>query len=293
MELFKRVLNTVLRTLYTLPHNREIQDKIVFYLHRMIELLDANSINQIFPQIISQLFQSATEHQQIRNVLMLLNQLVARIKGNAINIVSEMFMPITSKVIQLLDNGNYDQNVSMSEESRLRVELHKHFFILLQTITTKDCISALTSPKNLPHLNAVLDVIIKSCSHQSVHLIKSCVVILQSLIQHWAGPNGLPNFNKYVYERIIPTCFSVPMLQQFDLEEATCNAVLVDIVLVLKTALIKCGAEFAAFMVTQFLPNYAKLAPEQAQAFMQQLQSANEREFKKVFKELIKARKPQ
>lgn len=133
MDIFKTVLNTVLKPFYALPQNREIQDKVVFYLHRMIELLDIDSVMHIFPPLLNQLFAATNDQTGVRTVVGLLNNLVCKAKSKSLPLVAEMFAPLTSKVLSLIDNGKYDQNTAISEENRMKSELHKQFIVLLQS----------------------------------------------------------------------------------------------------------------------------------------------------------------
>ena len=128
------------------------------------------------------------------------------------------------------------------------------------------------------------------------------VQILTSFVSQWATVAG---FNTFIYEKIIPTCFAIPLSNHFDFDDAVCNSVcctaclcfffnilqiLIEIITLMKHALNKLNGEFAQYMKQKPLPLLG-LSEEQGQIFLVQLQNASEREFKKLFVELFKSRK--
>jgi len=144
-EIFKRIMQSVVGVMYALNGFRDIQERVTTYLHRMIDLLDEQSISQIFPPIISQLFSQANEIPQVRELVSLLNQLVQRQKTNSFNIANELFMPILMRAFTLIDKGEYTIKDTRSEDYRLKAELHKNSLILVMAIAT-DCVSVFSSP---------------------------------------------------------------------------------------------------------------------------------------------------
>jgi len=126
----------------------------------------------------------------------------------------------------------------------------------------------------------------------SLQHIRFAVQTLICFVKAWAGT--VAGFNNFVYEKIIPTCFAIPTLSQFDIEDYTCGTVILcDIVTLMKTALDKLKGEFAAYMIGTRLPQLG-LNQEQSQVFIVQLQNAAEKDFNKnMFRELFNKKKSQ
>jgi len=134
VDFFKHFLVYVTRVHSEMPMNKSIQTIVIFYYHRMIELMN-EEVLEIIPETLSHLYQTCHEIYQLKDILILLGQLMQKFKEKVFNIVNEMFGPIINKLFPMIKNGNYDFSlIGSSEEMREIADLHKAYFTFIQTI---------------------------------------------------------------------------------------------------------------------------------------------------------------
>ncbi len=295
-EIFKRVLLIVLNATKTMPDNPIVSKKIIFYLHIMIGALGDDAI-EVFPSILSQLFAAATDVASMKDILVLFNQLVTKKQAAVFNMANEMFLPIIGKIFAMIDNGLYDQN-SVSEEVRLKIDLHKMYFTTIYTLLINNLGNVLTSPQNNAQFQQVLETLVKGCEHNNPHVIRICFNSLQQVIKIWGGK--LPGFEQFVFNRITPVCFSVPLSQGFELADGNYYNLLGEIIAVLRIALSTYSVEYAAYLVTRFLPSAFNMSADEGQQMINHLKSGNiaahvnssdNKEMKKYFRLFFAAKK--
>jgi exportin-T len=295
--MFKRVLvQNIVAVINALPNNSIVADKVIMYLHRMIALLGDADVLELFPVIVSQLFNAVqpNEQAQFRDIIILINQLITKYGQRSAPLMNELLMPLVGKLFQMIDQGNYEQQLQV-EEVRQKVELHKTYFMLLNTILTFDVGNILTTPNNVKSLDQILETIIQGCTHRSPHVIRLCFSTLHAIVKRYTSTqptefNQLPNFSKYVHERIVGTCFSVPLRADFDLSDGINNQTLMEIVQILNALATKGPrtAEFLQFLTTSILPQL-KLTQQDIQVFVTQLTTQNEKNMKQTLKQLFKS----
>lgn len=270
-DIFKRVLIIVLNASKSMPDNPIVSKKIIFYLHVMIGVL-GDDVNEVFPAILSHLFSAAHDISGMKDILVLFNQLVTKKQGAVFNLANEMFLPIIGKIFSMIDNATYDQ-ASVSEDVRLKIDLHKMYFTTIYTLLTNNLGNVLTSPQNNSQFEQVLETIVKGCEHTNPHIIRVCFNSLQQAIKIWGG--NLHGFENFVFNRITPVCFSVPLAQHFELSDGNFSNLLGEVISVLRLAMIAYKAEYAAYLVTRFLPGAFNISPQEANEIVTQLQSGN------------------
>jgi exportin-T len=107
------------------------------------------------------------------------------------------------------------------------------------------------------------------------------------MVQQWCGvsQDNLKGFDKFVYERIIPVIFSIPMLDQIDLEDATTVLLIKELSKLLRLIYLQIGGDVLIFLRNQIL---SKLNDQEIQNFLMLLQSDNSKGFDTCFLNLMK-----
>jgi exportin-T len=300
-DIFKHVLlNFIVNILKAIPDNRIVTEKIIFYLHIMVNVLGDDAV-EVFPAILSQLYSVANEIHQMKEIIILLNQLMTKKQAAVFNIANEMFMPIVTKVFTMIDNGKYDQqSITVSEETRQKSELHKLYFVLIDSILQYNLANVLTSPKNISSMDLVLDTIIHGCNHLNPHIIRVSFNTLQHAIAAYGGNNNNNNNNnaqlqqhhhQFVFTKAIQICFSVPLKSGFELQDGTYNGLLGEIIQTLRVIQGKYHSDFDSFMINQFLPQAMQMNSQESNALVTSLQSKNDKEVRREFRNLFMSRK--
>ncbi|KAL9646930.1 hypothetical protein ABK040_013789 [Willaertia magna] len=296
LEFFKFFLNYVMKIHSVLPSNRDIQVKVVFYYHRMIALLN-EEVLEIIPNTLAQLFQVANSIYQIRDIVQLLNQLIQKFKEKTFNIVNEMFGPVLQKLFQLINNGNYDQTqINASEETREMADLHKMFFLFIQTVVSNGAKQVLVSDKNQFMFNSVTDALIKGCKHKSVHHVNLALSCLIHYVTAFSGQYG-EQLDQYLCSNIMTEVFSIILSNEFDITEGSSYNIIKDVITLQSTFVAKCGNYFLNYMANQFLPNVIHLNNQEIQLYCSALQQINDKQknglegFKQMFNQFLLTKK--
>jgi exportin-T len=295
-DIFKRVLAVVLNILKAVQNDELIFRKIIFYFHIMIKIL-GNDVTEVFPSVISNLFEIANDIPSIKEVLVLFNQLISTKQEAVFNLANAVFLPMVSKIFTMIDNGMYDQE-SISEDSRMKVDLHKMYFTTLYTLLVNKLGNVLTSPKNISQFDKILETVIQGCNHKDVHIVRISFICLEKIVRIWGGE--LQGFENFVFTKIVPICFSVPLKPEFVLSEGAYNALVGEILMTQRAILIKYQADFINYLTTRFLPQAFGMNTQDAAILASQLQSGNlnahvntsdNKEMKKFFVNFFMSRK--
>lgn len=103
-----------------------------------------------------------------------------------------------------------------------------------------------------------------------------------------AESTGLPGFDRFIYERIVPTAFAVPSLPNFKVNDGQNIVVLGEVASLLQTVVKVRGHEAQTYFATAFLPS--KGWPSDAAIdFSTKLQELDAKGFRRYFTDLIRA----
>jgi len=101
---------------------------------------------------------------------------------------------------------------------------------------------------------------------------------------------GLPGFGQFVYERIIPLCFSIPFSPSFNLQDAQTLIVLGEISAIKKVAYQRLGNELIEYLQKAYLPSIGFPA-ELIRNYIQALETMDIKAFSKYFKSLVQSKR--
>jgi len=104
---------------------------------------------------------------------------------------------------------------------------------------------------------------------------------------HVGDQNGLPGFERYIYERIVTSVFSVPSLPEFNLKDPGLTPVLHEIANLLQAVFKTRGTEAYVYFLGVFLPSQGWPA-ETALDFTGKLRDLEAKAFRKYFTEFVR-----
>lgn len=97
---------------------------------------------------------------------------------------------------------------------------------------------------------------------------------------------ALPGYESFIYQRLIPTCFSVPADSKFNVKTGT--PVLYEIAVVLRNMVQARGQEGIEYLLQDMLPKLG-CPPDMAQQLVERLRTQTSKDFRKTFADFIKA----
>lgn len=218
---FLTALDYVLRIPTALPTHDELREKVFFFMHRMVDVLGHN-IFPVLPTAFALLLANTPRIKDAIEYITLANQLISRFKENIQNLINDVLMPTITRIFEMLNPPVAP--TPNSEEQREILELQKHYYLLLQNICANNIVGVFLSPTNGAKVQQILDTVLQGCmpTTTDVGVPKICISVLRRMVEEWSGIN---DFQKLLYDRIVPRLFEVPLSPSFDLNDASSNAV--------------------------------------------------------------------
>jgi exportin-T len=283
---FLKALDSVLRIPAALPAHYELREKVFFFMHRMVDILGPN----IFPVLPTSLALLLANTHRIKDgieYVTLANQLISRFKEALLNLINDMLMPSINRIFEMLNP--LQTSSPNSEEQREMMELQKHYYLFLQSIFNNNIAGVFTSPNNVANLQQILETVVQGCVPTStdVGIPKVCIAILRRMIEEWGS---IATFNTFLYERIVPRLFELVLSPSFDLNDASSNALVIEVVKLQKIIAAKRGVEFQNFLLQVLLPNLG-CPPEVIQQYVHHLDKSPVKQFQDFFKNFIRAKR--
>jgi len=167
------------------------------------------------------------------------------------------------------------------------MELQKHYYLFLQTILVNGVGSVYTNPLNATRLPQILETVVQGCKSADVTVQKICVSILKRMVEEWGG---IETFNSFLFERVVPRLFETPLNPSFDLNDASSNALVLEIAKLLKLITGKTGAAFVTFLGNVYLPSL-QCPPEFIQQFVLHLDKSPIKQFHEFFKGFVRMKR--
>eukprot|EP00741_Cyanophora_paradoxa_P006603 tig00001027_g6388.t1 len=279
--LFTRFLEAVLRVSVALRANEAIHQKVIFLLHRMVDVLGPDVVAYL-PGCVSHLLSNCSV-KDLLAFLALYNQLVIKFKAALFPVVNESILVLVRRVVQATQGTPAAGAAAAtaagapSEEERERAELQRAYFTLLCMLVQNGLDTVLTSPGNVKSLNDVLGTLVAGCSHPDPAANRQCLLAMLKLIELWGGPNEAsrcPGFNQFVVEQMAPAALRCPMRPAFNLADAVANQVVGDALNVLKAAWVRIGQPIAQHFAERVLPGLPRCDAAAAAEFLAAIQAA-------------------
>eukprot|EP00698_Gefionella_okellyi_P024745 TRINITY_DN8816_c0_g1_i2.p1 TRINITY_DN8816_c0_g1~~TRINITY_DN8816_c0_g1_i2.p1 ORF type:complete len:947 (+),score=174.00 TRINITY_DN8816_c0_g1_i2:35-2842(+) len=201
VALFQQGFERVVKVFNELSNSREIRTKVVFYLHRMVEVLKREVIPYL-PRVITPLLQFSQE-ADLTDLSRLGVQIMSKFKSELGGFISSLLLPLSSRVSELLATSYVQQGF---DTTRQRQDLFKAYLLFIQHIVTDDLMGVLVDSVNGPHLSTILSHLINGCIDSTDHATgKLCVYTFNTLTETWG--NG--EFGAYICQQVLPVLFGV------------------------------------------------------------------------------------
>eukprot|EP01112_Ceratiomyxa_fruticulosa_P004613 TRINITY_DN15148_c0_g1_i1.p1 TRINITY_DN15148_c0_g1~~TRINITY_DN15148_c0_g1_i1.p1 ORF type:complete len:397 (-),score=79.09 TRINITY_DN15148_c0_g1_i1:63-1121(-) len=309
---FLKALESILRIPAVIPQSNELREKVLFYMHRMVECVGSGLLPYLHTALSILLPTTLTLRiKDIQDYITLINQLMMRYKDAMFAIVNDLFLGLIERIFKVLNTTS--TLTPNSEEQREMVELQKHYYLFLQAMLTNSLSHVLTSSTNITTLERVLSTVLQGCNSDDQNLQKVCFVVLRRMVEEWCiptnnGSNGTPaqnnmsngnnhvenrgleGFNKVIYQQIIPLTFSVPLKPNFDFNDSINNTILGEITKIHKSTVTKCGSDFLVFLNQQFFPTLL-IPPTIAEQFLAQIEKSPLKQYHDYFKTFKRLKK--
>lgn len=272
---FKEALNIFLHSLTIPIHRNIIHTGVRQYLHRMIICL-GEDVLPFVPVAVTHLLKDC-EMRDIQEFIPLINQLITRFKGGIAPFLSEILMPLVTKIFVFIQAPTEENDLQAMKEKQL---LQRSYFLFIATIANTNILEVISNQVSNNVQEILLSIVSGAVEIPDPQGQRTCFLIFNKLVEVWGVDDS---FKTFIYDSILPSCFLAPLKTTFDLNDAQTVLVLHEIANTLKMALQKRGLEVIQWLVESYLPQN-NCPPEIIQQYAQALQGMNIKDFKKYLK---------
>lgn len=293
--MFKQTLDVLLRILVAFPKVEPLRNKVISFLHRMVDILGVHVIPYL-PKALEQLL-AESEPKEMVDFLLLINQLISKFGTSVGDILEEIFPTIARRALNMLPTDAFPSGPgSNTEEIRELQELQRLLCTFLHAMTTHNLSYVFLAPKCSGYLNYIMQFILHiSCKHKDILVRKACVQIFVRLIKDWCmktnsnGEEMVPGFQSFIIENFATNCCFYSVLDKsFEFRDANSLILFGEIVMAQKLMYQKFGNASLIHFTSKDFPA-AHLPQNIAEQFCQKLQGSDFMSLKSFYQSLIES----
>ncbi|KAI8097196.1 armadillo-type protein [Halteromyces radiatus] len=281
---FVQATEIILNVLQTYNQVELIRDAARFSFARFITCLGS----EILPYLPSLINGLLTECQitELVDFLPFIGLIAHKYKPMIRNVMDELLLPLVKRVFDFLNT-----TPSGTDEAILLLELRKAYLNFIVSLFNADLEGVLVSERNISHLNTILQTILHfSKDNSDPTTQKMAFGVFLKLVTSFAStaqqPTVAHGFDQFVYNELIPTTFSVPMNNAFNVADGQSMLVFGEITAIQKTLYSKQGNDYVEYMMNVFFPSI-QCPRETAERYCQAIQQYDAKQFKKYYQSFI------
>ncbi|KAG0141009.1 hypothetical protein CROQUDRAFT_52387 [Cronartium quercuum f. sp. fusiforme G11] len=267
-NLFKSATDEIIRTTKQANEIRIIRDAARSSFHKIIATIGIEALPHV-PVFIDCLMEKLTVTEFV-DFLPFVAQLIHRYKAEFGALLDSLLIPLVSKIVGFLGQPNTGTDDIITQS-----ELRRAYFNLINSIINTNLHAVFLTERNLCHLESILQTITQQVGSEDAlpSDLRLGIGVLHRLASTWlkpcqsTEPSPVPGFERFLYDHVIPLCFSLPTRSKFDWSDAESYLILGEIANLLHILITIRGDEFDQFMIGAFFPSIA-CPPEKGQLFI-------------------------
>ncbi|KAJ7637739.1 armadillo-type protein [Mycena polygramma] len=281
VDVFGEVAQAILVCLEAMNVFKDVRDASRFAFARILATTGP-TVTHFIPQLMANLL-TQFEPSELVDFLNFIGLLIHKLQSEIFTVLDELIGPLSAHITGLLT-----QPVSGTDDQRIHFETKKAYLALLNNILASKIPSVFISERNLGGFDSLMGSVLGIAGDLSdPPCQKAALVFLNRSITIWAQPTasasndgteqkGLPGFEQYIYERIVPTVFRV----------------LQEIANLLQTVFKTRGTEAYDYFLGVFLPSQG-WPPATALDFTGKLRDLESKPFRKYFTDFVRSSRPE
>ncbi|PPQ69074.1 hypothetical protein CVT26_003549 [Gymnopilus dilepis] len=294
LEVFAQMAQAILVCLEAMNVFKPIRDATRFAFARILATAGPTVTHSI-PPLMSNLL-AHFEPTELVDFMNFIGLLIHKLQNDMFDVLDQLFGPLSTHITGILA-----QPITGTDDQRAHVETKKAYLALLNNIMAAKLQGVFTSERNMAGFEKLLEMMQRIAEDVlDPASEKVAVVFLSRGVSVWGQPvpapgengqqasEGLPGFERFIYERLIPTAFRVPSLPNFNLKDGQITVVLHEIANLLQTICKTRGDEAYNFFLNVFLPSQ-NWPVDAALEFTTKLRDLDGKAFRKYFTDLIKS----
>jgi len=295
LHVFRDIAQAILMSLRALKEFKVVRDATRFAFARIFATTGPE-VTGLIPTLMVNLL-AHFEGSELVDFIHFLNPLVHKLQQDLFNVLDELIGPLNAHVTNLMF-----QPVTGTDDILTHSESKRAYLTLLNNIVSSKLAGIFLSDRNKdkfePLLQSMLQLAGDASDAQSQRgafgfLSKSVSVWGQPLSDAADGevvpsPRGVPGFERFIYEGVVPTAFAVLSLPELNVKDGQVIVVLQEIAGLLQTIGKVRSQEAYTFFINVFLP--AQNWPtETALEFTTRMRDFDSKQFRKYFADFVRA----
>lgn len=248
----------------------ELRSKTVFILHRMVETMGI-AVVPYLGAVLQLLLTSSTTPAELRSVVVLSSQAVAKFGPSFGFVLRSVFAEIVNRVRQYPVTIDPSTMLAMSEEGREVVELDKAFYYLIHALFVADCTKAMVSEQNVMLVPVIVSTHMEAIIGRNLDLraastvVKMALSTLSRMVGVWVTPFGSDapadvgvitgfggdtncGFVQYIVEVVAPglvrSCVEGTLFRSGDFATSSVTSVIGESVALQRACALRIGTQF-------------------------------------------------
>ncbi|KAL4252303.1 Exportin-T [Abortiporus biennis] len=294
LDVFNQVAQAILVSLEAMNVFRVVRDATRFAFARILATTGPN-VTHLIPALMSNLL-TQFEPTELIDFMNFIGLLMHKLQEDLFDVLDQLIGPLTAHI-----NNVLSQPVTGTDDQLTHTDTKRAYLTLLNSVMTSKLYGVFTSERNNGQLESLLGSMQRLAEDTSDPISqRSAFQFLGRCITVWAQPiapngspqmgttQGLPGFERFIYERLVPTAFSVLSSPQFSLKDGQMLVVLHEICNFLQLVSKTRGEEAFNFFANVFLP--AQNWPQEtAVEFATKLRDLDSKAFKRYLADFVRA----
>ncbi|KAG5638768.1 pre-tRNA nuclear export protein [Sphagnurus paluster] len=291
LDVLGQVAQAILVCLEAMNVFKVVRDATRFAFARIIATAGP-SVTHFIPPLMANLL-AHFEPSELVDFMNFIGLLIHKLQKDMFDVLDQLIGPLSTHIMALLS-----QPISGTDDERSHIDSKKAYLSLLNNIMTSKLHGIFTSERNSPGFETLIenmrrqaeDVSDPPCQKVALAFLSKGVTIWGQLSTEdvQGGPRtGLPGFERFIYESLVPTAFRVPSSPEFNIKDGQMMVVLHEIANLLQTVCQTRGPEAYNYFLSVFLPSQ-NWPSDTALEFTTKLRDLDSKHFRKYFTDFQK-----
>ncbi|KAK7690696.1 pre-tRNA nuclear export protein [Cerrena zonata] len=294
LGVFNQAAQAILVCLEAMNVFRVVRDATRFAFARIFATTGPN-ITHLIPPLMSNLL-AHFEPTELIDFMNFIGLLIHRLQGDMFDVLDELVGPLSTHINVVLS-----QPVNGTDDQLTHVDTKRAYLNLLNNVMVAKLHDVFTSARNNGQLEGLFTNVQRFAENLTdTSSQRSAFQFFNRSVAVWVTAtelngntqvSGIPGFERFAYERLVPTAFSVLSSPQFNLKDGQMLLVLNEICNFLQSVSKARGQEAFEFFASVFLP--AQGWPQDAAVeFATKLRELDNKTFKKYLADFVRASRP-
>ncbi|KAK2463400.1 hypothetical protein APHAL10511_004486 [Amanita phalloides] len=293
LDVFAEMAQAILVCLKAMNTLKVIRDATRFAFARILATAGAR-VTEFIPALMAALL-AHFEPSELVDFMNLIGLSIHKLQNDMFDVLDQLIGPLNVHISTL-----FSQPISGTDDQRAHIETKRAYLGLLNAIMTARLEGVLTSERNAGGFQSLIETLLQLAEDISdAASQRATITFLGRSVAVWGQPitttpssvkvqEGLPGFETFIYDRLIPAVFRVPSQPGFNVKDGQMTTVLHEIANLLQTICRTRGAEAYNYLLSVFLPSQ-NCPQDVALDFTTKLQYLDGKAFRKYFTDFVRS----